>query len=223
MSFFKNLFYKFGASIGDCFRGRNIVWQILAVVSTAILAFSGFDYAYLNYWNHNPFSSYLFSAALVGLVVPVFLPVYLLLRGWLLKNPLSSKLGYALAQGALSGWLLSAFYKSLTGRSFPFESISAVSSSAAVQSFRIGFWRGGIFFGWPSSHTSVAFAMAAVVWQLFPENKLVKGAALAYALFIGIGVSATIHWFSDFTAGIIFGTIVGTAVGRAYKNWHPQQ
>jgi hypothetical protein len=28
--------------------------------------------------------------------------------------------------------------------------------------FRFGFWRGGVCWGWPSSHTTIAFAMAAI-------------------------------------------------------------
>ena len=38
---------------------------------------------------------------------------------------------------------------------------------------------------------------------------------LAYAFYVGIGVSATIHWFSEFAAGGIFGTLVGVVVGKS--------
>ena len=32
-----------------------------------------------------------------------------------------------------------------------------------------------------------------------------------------IGVSMTIHWFSDFTAGAIIGTVIGAVVGRSFS------
>ncbi|HTV62754.1 MAG TPA: hypothetical protein VMH30_09320, partial [Verrucomicrobiae bacterium] len=40
-------------------------------------------------------------------------------------------------------------------------------------------------------------------------------AAILYACYIGIGVSMTIHWFSDFAAGAIIGMVVGTTVGKS--------
>ena len=41
--------------------------------------------------------------------------------------------------------------------------------------------------------------------------------AITYALYIGIGVSMTIHWFSDFAAGAIVGSVIGTVVGRSFQ------
>jgi len=38
-----------------------------------------------------------------------------------------------------------------------------------------------------------------------------------YALYIGIGVSLSIHWFSEFVAGAIIGTVIGVTVGKFYK------
>jgi hypothetical protein len=35
-------------------------------------------------------------------------------------------------------------------------------------------------------------------------------------LYIGVGVSMTIHWFSDFVAGAMMGTVIGRVVGRSY-------
>jgi membrane-associated phospholipid phosphatase len=83
--------------------------------------------------------------------------------------------------------------------------------------FRFGFLRGGVFFGWPSSHTTIAFAMAMAMRTLYPGSKITRSVALIYALYIGVGVSMTIHWFSDFAAGVIIGTVVGTTVGNAFK------
>jgi membrane-associated phospholipid phosphatase len=106
-------------------------------------------------------------------------------------------------------------YKAFTGRVHPprFLTPAAVDIS---REFRFGFLRGGIFWGRPSSHTTIAFAMAVTLLTLYPENKIARYAALLYALYIGFGVSVTIHWFSDFTAGAIFGTIIGIVVGEGF-------
>ena len=63
----------------------------------------------------------------------------------------------------------------------------------------------------------VAFAMAAAVWTLYPSSKVTRCVALLYALYIGVGVSMTIHWFSDFVAGAIIGTVIGMTVGNFFK------
>jgi membrane-associated phospholipid phosphatase len=83
--------------------------------------------------------------------------------------------------------------------------------------FQFGFWEHGIFWGWPSSHTTVAFAMAVSLMYLYPKNKLIRYLAPLYALYIGLGISIGIHWFSEFIAGIIFGSLIGVVVGRFFK------
>ena len=83
--------------------------------------------------------------------------------------------------------------------------------------FHFGFLRGGVFWGWPSSHTTIAFAVAGTIYKLFPEQRLLAIMCFTYALYIGAGVSITIHWFSDFAAGAIIGTIIGMVVGTSYR------
>jgi len=40
---------------------------------------------------------------------------------------------------------------------------------------------------------------------------------MIHAFYIGLSVSMTIHWFSDFVAGAIIGTLVGVVVGRSFS------
>jgi membrane-associated phospholipid phosphatase len=82
--------------------------------------------------------------------------------------------------------------------------------------FHFGLLRGGIVNGWPSSHATVAFAMAVTLFVLFRHKSWLGIAALLYAFYIGFGVAMSIHWFSDFASGAIFGTIIGTTVGRSF-------
>lgn len=84
--------------------------------------------------------------------------------------------------------------------------------------FRFGLLRGGIYEGWPSSHTATAFAMATTLMELYPENTTIKYCGWVYASLIGLGVSTNIHWFSDAVAGALIGYAIGTVVGNDFRN-----
>ena len=118
---------------------------------------------------------------------------------------------------AFFGWLISTIYKAFTGRiPPPFRELGA-SIQDASHGFQLGFMEGGVFWGWPSSHTTVAFALAGALIAMYPQNKWIKVGALVYALYVGIAVSVSIHWFSEFFAGAIFGLIIGLALGKQFR------
>lgn len=144
--------------------------------------------------------------------LPVLFPLGLIISGPVMRRAEMSLLGWAMGQAAFVGWFVSSIYKSLTGRSHPGHDLS----TDITRAFQFGFLRGGVFWGWPSSHTTVAFAMAAAFAAFFPKEKMARGIAFAYAFYIGISVSMTIHWFSDFAAGAIIGTVVGSVVGKNF-------
>jgi len=58
--------------------------------------------------------------------------------------------------------------------------------------------------------------MAVTLFTLFPKRRWLGYMAIAYALYIGVGVSMTIHWFSDFLAGAIIGSAIGAVVGKSF-------
>jgi membrane-associated phospholipid phosphatase len=62
--------------------------------------------------------------------------------------------------------------------------------------------------------------MAVTLFRLFPKQRWLGFVAITYSLYVGIGVSMTIHWFSDFIAGAIIGTVVGVVVGKSF--WRDQ-
>jgi len=93
--------------------------------------------------------------------------------------------------------------------------VSAVIDSS--HGFQFGFLKGGIFWGWPSGHTTVAFSMALCLTMLYPKNKIVVLGALLYAFYVGLAVSVTIHWVSEFAAGAIIGSVIGMTVGKSFR------
>ena len=84
--------------------------------------------------------------------------------------------------------------------------------------FQFGFLRGGVFWGWPSSHTTIAFAMMLCLVALYPKNRWLMVGALLYAFYVGFAVSVTIHWLSEFVAGAIIGSVIGIVVGRSFRD-----
>lgn len=215
-------FYKIFSNIANIYKKRNLLWQIIFIVATYLLVVSGFDWFYFTITRSTFIWSFAFPAVFLGLFVPILLPILLLLLGLIHKDKRTLNTMYAISQSAFLGLLISSFYKVFTGRVGPSFSFAPISYTDISHMFQLGFYRGGAFQGWPSSHTTVAFAVSAALYTLYPENKFIKYVAFAYALYIGLGVSVTIHWFSDFLAGAILGTLIGISVGKSfyqrYKN-----
>lgn len=207
------LFYKFSSTITECFRRSNLVWHIFAISLTYILVTSGFDWFYYKETRNVILDSVFFPAIIIGGLLPMIgLPI-LLLAAKTRKNVVLESIAWTLGQAALIGWGVSAFYKAFTGRAHPM--ITGITDDI-TQIFHFGFLRGGVFWGWPSSHTTVAFAMAFALAALYPKNTAVRYSSFLYAFYIGAGVSVSIHWFSDFVAGAIIGAVVGTVVGKSF-------
>ena len=208
LRFFETMPGNFAA----CFGKRMLLWHGIAILLTAVCVVSGFDQGWFEATRAQALRTWMFPAVRIGWYLPVYLPLLLLVVGWVCLKPVALRAGWAIAQAEIIGGVVAAAYKAVTGRAHPPRTLDADLSHV----FKFGFLRGGVFWGWPSSHTTIAFAMAVTVYTLFPKRRWLGCAALVYAFYIGTGVSLTIHWFSDFIAGAIFGSIVGAVVGRAF-------
>ena len=207
------LFYTLGKNIGRIFMGRNFFWHLAMIALTAIIILSGFDWLYYEATRNSVLQIIGFGAAGLGFLVPVFLPIILYTVGTARKNLRLKYAAYASIQAGILGLAISSLYKVFTGRVGLPHIANAIDTSHV---FQFGIYRGGAFQGWPSSHTAVAFAMSFALITLFLEKKIFRSILFVYALYIGIGVSMTIHWFSDFVAGAILGTVIGIVVGKSF-------
>jgi membrane-associated phospholipid phosphatase len=158
------------------------------------------------------------------MLVPILGPLVLLLGGEATKNRRLITTAWAMGQAALLAYVITSCYKAITGRRPPpfhgHVGTLALKGPALVNSshgFQFGFLKGGIFWGWPSGHTTVAFSMALCLIMLYPKNRVIVFGALLYAFYIGLAVSVTIHWFSEFAAGAIIGSVIGMTVGRSFR------
>lgn len=215
----RGFFYNLPKNIIKCFGGYNLPWHLLAIILTYIIVTSGFDWLYFTSSRSPLLRSLLFPAVRLGSRLPILLPLALYAIGKLGKNLKAINTGYASGQAVIIGLLISSFYKALTGRVHPPRSLTLTQGTIDIsREFRFGFLRGGAFWGWPSSHTTIAFAMAATLLMLNPKNKIAGYLAIFYAFYIGFGVSISIHWFSDFVAGAIIGTVIGVAIGKSFRD-----
>ena len=208
----KEFFTTLPRNLIGCFTGRRLIWHVVAILLTLILVLSGFDWRWFLATRNPALRSWMWPAVGIGGLLPLALPLIFFVIGILARNAKFILVGWAVGQAALLGSLVSSAYKAFTGRAHPAHSVGADISHV----FHFGFLRGGVFWGWPSSHATIAFAMAVTVFTLHPKPRWLGWVAILYACYVGLGVSMTIHWFSDFAAGAIVGSVIGAVIGRSF-------
>ncbi len=211
----KDLFYQFPKNLFKSILGKNTIWHMTAIILTYIIVMSGFDWIYFLSARNTLLNKFLFPSIIGGAIFPIIFPLFLMIYGKV-KN--KSKLyftGVAVGQAGIIAWLISSTYKAFTGRIQP-DLTNLVNDIS--HGFQLGFWNHGIFWGWPSSHTTVSFAMAVTLIFLYPRRKIIEYPAVLYALYVGLGVSISVHWFSEFIAGAIIGSVIGMVVGKSFKS-----
>jgi membrane-associated phospholipid phosphatase len=217
------VFYGMGRHIAGSFTYNYGLNYIIGIGATYGLVESGADWSwYKNAKDHPWIPNTGRIAVTSGPIVSVAVPLGLYLYGRSERDIDLQITGLALGQAAIDAAIITSVLKAFTGRPGPQHHIGTNDYS---DEFRFGFLRGGIYQGWPSSHTATAFAMATALIGLYPDNTAIKIGGLAYATFIGVGVSTNIHWFSDVVAGGLIGYAIGTIVGNDYRNLlnHTQQ
>lgn len=214
------LFHGLLNSLRKCFSGSFLLGHLAAIALTFGLVHSGFDWYYYRSLHHSVYLEPFHLAPRLGFAVPVLLPVLLLLIGFGSHRKRFALAGWMLGQAAIMGLLVSTAYKFFTGRPGPEFRHRIPQDITHV--FRFGLMRGGLFWGWPSSHTTVAFSMVISLIVFAEKSLWIRILALIYGFYIAIGVSISIHWFSDVLAGMIIGTLCGILVGKTFLSLkHP--
>lgn len=209
------LFFRLPKTLLACFLSASLFIQLLAFLATYIIVTTGLDWQYFLATRGTIARNIFFPAVVIGGVLPLFgLPI-LLLIAYLKKDRVLQRVTWMLGQAALVGLALSSFYKVFTGRLQPNLHDQLIDIS---RTFRFGVMRGGAFWGWPSSHTSVAFAMAIALAWTYRTRRLIPVLAMFYACYIGIGVATVgIHWLSEAVAGALIGGVIGLQVGKSFE------
>ncbi|GHV14601.1 hypothetical protein AGMMS49938_11030 [Fibrobacterales bacterium] len=201
--------------------GYGLPW-ITAVGGTYVMVESGADWKWNRFaYNHKAVAFAGIPSGVVGALVPFAVPLSLYFYGESRQNSDLQITGLALGQAAMLGFGTSTAIKAFTGREAPDIMAKHITGKEGKtedysREWKFGFMRGGVFNGWPSSHTATAVAMSAALVELYPNNTNVKIGAWAYAAFIGLGMSVTAHWASDIWAGALIGYAIGSSVGKNF-------
>jgi len=213
-----NLFYNIDSALLNSFTANYGANHLLGVAGTYYLVEEGIDWkVYRTSHQHREILYAGFPAVFIGGVLPIALPYYLYSTGIEEGDEKKQWTALALGQAAILGATITSSYKAFTGRKPP-EPFEKTKSNDFSHDFKWGILERGLFDGWPSGHTAVAFAMATTYTQLYPEKKNQKWLSFAYATWIGVSVSVNIHWFSDAFAGALIGYSIGTSVADNFKS-----
>lgn len=196
-----------------CYTDLNWAWHVAAMALTFVLVMTNADWYYFVHARSLTVRYWFLPALMLGGILPLLVPLYLFISGYITKSKIRITLGFALGQAVCIAGFIAALYKAFTGRIQP--NVLDITTNIS-RNFNFGFLKHGMFWGWPSSHTTIAFAMAFTLIKLFPLNKTITILCLLYALYIGIGVSFSIHWLSEFISGAIIGSLVGKVVAKSY-------
>jgi membrane-associated phospholipid phosphatase len=189
---------------------------------------SGFDWKWRNFaYNHDSLANAAYSAVIYsGYVIPIATPPVLYLTGLFKQDEKLQIAGMALVQSMALANGFQAILKLSTGRSEPYiinqyhhERINSSSDFSG----KFDWFNMVLRDGWPSGHTTAAFATAATISEIYSDNTWLKIGFYSYAVLTGIGVSLNVHWASDVFAGALMGYAVGKTVGRSFNKLIKQE
>lgn len=214
---FLSLYFKFALGI---FSWKLVLFHLFSVIITIFLVYSGLDWSYSVFVLDKAPLPLLYSADLLGFLIPITLLVGLLILSLKSKDALHGLYLQATWYAVILGLTLSMFIKMFTGRTSPphhhgDRPLSTIDNS---HDFNFGFLQEQIFGGWPSSHGTVMFALATTLFFVLPRHWYTTVILFSAALYVSIGVTFGFHWLSEFFAGASLGIATGIVVGFYFKS-----
>lgn len=214
-----NPFTDLGVSLAHGFTGWNGALHLSAVMASTAIVLTGADTGVHNTLvRHDAISPYTVPAVYAGFFLPVTLGVAGAIYGYAADAPRE----YAAACAALQSLMIvgaeTAALKAVTGRRPP-EAVTYDSRDRS-RSFRFGFLRGGIDWGWPSGLLTSNTAVVVSLTHVYPESAALRIGGGAYLGVLALSQlthdSSTMAWLSDVVAGLLFGYAVGDGVGETF-------
>ena len=166
------VFYGMGRHMAGSFTYHYGLNYIAGAAASYGLVESGADWRWYRNAIEHPWISRTGRVSVVaGPIVSVAVPLGLYLYGRSERDATIQIAGLALGQAAINAAVLTSVLKAFTGRVGPQHKSETTDYS---KEFRFGFLRGGIYQGWPSSHTATAFSMATALMELYPGNTAIQ-------------------------------------------------
>jgi|GEM_PF-317981 len=216
------LFGNFGNNILDSFKGNNIYYHLAGVASTILIVNLDVDYYVEHYFNqHEEYGRWGRPVVFTGMFLPFIAGGSLYAYGKIKNNEEAVGASFAVLQASLIEFLYNSALKAITGRPNPNWRNNSDMESLS-KTFRFGFMRGGIFWGWPSGHTSTTMAVVSALTNYYPNAAWLKIAGYSLVAYTIFGVSSVnrggMHWFSDAVAAAFMAYAIGSTVGKYYRN-----
>ena len=216
------LFSGFGNNIVNSFKGDNLYLHLAGVASTFILVTSNTDYEVHKFFNeHEQYSNAARPVIHWATYFPFAVGGSLYAYGKLKHDDEAMGASFAVFQSSLIALSYNSFLKAITGRPNP-NWRNNQDMEELSKTFRFGFMRGGIFWGWPSGHTSSTMAVVSALTNFYPDKTWLKIAGYVYVGYMIFAVSSlgrgSMHWFSDAVAAAFMSYAIGSTTGKFYRN-----
>ena len=200
-----------------------------AAAGTWIIIENGLDWRWRNTVFNNRSLGNIGSIVMpTGNIVPVATPFIFYISGSYWKNEKTITAAEALAQSLILSMIIQTPLKMISGRREPMltdrsglfdKNLHRRIYEEKDFSNEWDLFNMNFVAGWPSGHTTNAFAAAATLSEIYHDNIWVKAGAYTYAIFIGAGTTTSSHWISEAVAGALIGYAIGKTVGKSYRKY----
>ncbi|MGA9293776.1 MAG: phosphatase PAP2 family protein [Ignavibacteriaceae bacterium] len=216
------LFGNFGNNILNSFKGDNLYLHLAGIASTFLLVSSNTDYKVEKFFNeHEGYGNAARPIIRIAMYFPFVISGSLYAYGKLNKDNEAVGASFAVLQSSLIALAYNTLLKAVTGRPHP-DWKNNDDLKSLSKTFRFGFLRGGVFWGWPSGHTSSTMAVVSALTNFYPDKTWLKIAGYSYVAYMIFAVSSLnrggMHWFSDAIAAAFMSYAIGSTVGKYYRN-----
>lgn len=216
------LFGNIGNNIVNSFKGDNLYLHLAGIASTALIVSTNTDYYVHEYfYEHEQFGNAAMPIIRAALYIPFVTGGSLYAYGKIKKDDRAVAASFAVLQSSLVAFLYNSLLKAITGRPNP-DWQHNPDMKELSKTFRFGFLRGGIFWGWPSGHTSSIMAVVSALTNFYSEKTWLKAAGYSLVAYMMYGVSSLhrggMHWFSDAVAAAFMSYAIGSTIGRYYRS-----
>ena len=172
---------------------------------------------------------------MMGTFFPILVPGYMY---FISDNRALNNTGAVAVQATAVAFLYNNILKAISAREHP---DAELNSGERSRDFKWGFFRRGVFYGWPSGHSMTNAAMAMSIASYNRDKPLVVAGCTLYAGYIAtsmvlgakgeahcalyagyiatsmvLGAKGEAHWFSDAVAGTLMGASIGWYIGSVF-------
>lgn len=151
---------------------------------------------------------------MMGTFFPILVPGYMYFFS---KNKTLNNTGAVAAQATAVAFLYNNILKAISGRAHP---VAGENTGELSRDFKWGFFRRGVFYGWPSGHSMTNAALAMSIASYHQDNPWVIAGCSLFAGYVAtsmvLGAKGEAHWFSDAVAGVLMGASIGWYIGNSF-------